>query len=61
MQEVEKNAHYYKDFHCRSAMHIICGAFEYLKYQTFTSNVVDVVVPVAADALGVNLFIYLHS
>ena len=58
MHEVHRNAEKYKHFHNGDAMKVICSAFEYLKFRTFTANIVDVVIPCAADALKINLFIY---
>ena len=61
MKEVEKNADFYKQFHYDSLHRVITSAFEYLKYCTFTANVVDLVIPCAADALGVNFFLYTRN
>ena len=58
MHEVHRNAEKYKHFHNGDAMKVICSAFEYLKFRTFTANIVDVVIPCAADVLKINLFIY---
>ena len=58
MSEVHKNAEKYKHFHSGDAMKVIVSAFEYLKYRTFTTNVVNIVIPCTADALKINLFIY---
>ena len=61
MGEVHRNAEKYKHFHNGDAMKVICSAFQYLKFRTFTANIVDVVIPCTADALKINLFIYIHS
>ena len=39
-------------------MKVICSAFKCLKFRTFTTNIVNVVIPCAADALKIYLFIY---
>ena len=61
IKEVERNADHYKHFHSGSVSKVIISAFEYLKYRTFTANVVDLVIPCAADALGVNFYIYTRN
>ena len=61
MGEVHRNAEKYKHFHNGDAMKVICSAFQYLKFRTFTANIVDVVIPCTADALKINLFIYTCS
>ena len=61
MSEVHKNAEKYKHLYSGDAMKVIVSTFEYLKYRTFTANVVDIVIPCTADALKINLFIYTHG
>ena len=57
MHEVHRNAEKYKHFHNGDAMKVICSAFEYLKFRTFTANIVDVVILCAADALKINVYL----
>ena len=58
MSEVHRNSEKFKHFHNGDVMKVIVSAFKYLKYRTFTANIVDIVIQCTADALKINLFIY---
>ena len=58
MREVMKNAKKYMEFHENVEYKVITSTHAYLESGCFTDSVVDVVIPAAAAALKINLYIY---
>ena len=58
MREVTKNAKKYMEFHENVEYKVITSTHAYLESGHFTDSVVDVVIPAAAAALKINLYIY---
>ena len=58
MREVMKNAKKYMEFHENVEYKVITSTHAYLESGRFTDSVVDVVIPAAAAALKINLYIY---
>ena len=56
--EVTKNAKKYMEFHENVEYKVITSMHAYLENGWFTDSVVDVVIPAAAAALKINLYIY---
>ena len=58
MKEVTVNSKKYMAFHNNVEYKVITSTHEYLKKGVFTNSIVDVVIPAAAAALKINLYIY---
>ena len=58
MRDVTKNAKKYMEFHENVEYKVITSTHAYLESAHFTDSVVDVVIPAAAAALKINLYIY---